>query len=613
MELKYFLVGAVSVVSATYFAQGTRDTLNLDSVVITENRMHSTLNNSSRQLTLLSRSEFTTAPARSVAEVLAYQPGIDIRQRGLNGMQSDISIRGGSFEQTLLMVNGMKLTDPQTGHHTMNLPVPMEALQRVEILKGSASSIYGQNAFTGAVNLITAIPDKRLIRGEISVGDFNLQHFSFYAALPGKRFKQALSVVRDYSSGYQHNSDFTGEQMYYESALVLSNRHSLKSLFSYSNRQMGANGYYSNRFPDQYEAIETGFGSLDYQYKHAGLQIKWRAYARQNHDEFLLKRYQPEFYRNRHTSTTLASELHVGYLSRFGQSGIGLELRKEDLRSTNLGERDRQFAGLFIEHKYIGTRYDLRAGVYGNYFSGYGLKFFPGAEAGFRIGRHGKVVSSFGYSYRIPTYTELFYIDPTTLSNANLKPENALTYDLGYRMHHSNFKGEVVFYRRQTNNLIDYYRDGSDLSVNPNFWVPNNILKVNFNGVELSGHYQFKSDSIKFGIRSIQLSWHYIDATIHNADGVETKYSLSALRQQLIGGIELKLTDCVLWTLKARYLMRQNSAAYTLMDTKLTVKINRHINCFVMLTNAFNTHYVEAGYVTMPGRWISCGANFTFN
>ncbi len=610
MELKQLFLGILLLAARPQHAQSQKDTLVLDSVVITENRIRTTLKNSSRQLVVISSSDFTTSLVRSTAEVLSYQSGVDVRQRGVNGMQSDISIRGGSFEQTLLLVNGMKITDPQTGHHVMNLPVPLEALQRVEIVKGSAASIYGQNAFAGAVNLITKLPDQFLFRGELSVGDFNMQHLSFYGALPYKRFKHALALMRDYSSGYQHNSDYTSNHVFYENAISLGAYHVIKGLFSYSNRRLGANGYYSNRFPDQYEAIESAFGAIDYQYERAGVKIKWRAYGRQNHDEFLLKRYDPSFYRNRHTTTTLASELHINYLTKYGQSGIGLEVRDESIRSTNLGQRNRQFAGLFAEHKYVATSFDFRAGVYANYFSGYGVKFFPGAEAGYHLSKNSKLFSSIGYSYRIPTYTELYYIDPTTLSNPGLKPENALTYDLGYRLNCPQFKSEVVFYRRETNNLIDYYRATSDLPVNPNYWIPQNILKVDFNGLEVSGQYYFKHDSVKFGLKSVQLSWHYIDATIRAITDVETKYALNALRQQVIVGLEMKLTDRVLWSLKGRYLLRQNSQAYTIVDTKLVVNINKRMSSFVLLTNAFNTNYIEAGYVNMPGRWISGGMRF---
>ena len=142
------------------FAQVDSSKFDLKEVEVKENRMQIPFLKVSQNITLITRANIQATPARSLQELLAFTPGIDVRQRGISGVQADIGIRGGSFEQTLLLVNGIKLSDPQTGHHMMNIPVPLQAIERIDVLKGQGSRIFGQNAYAGAINIITALPEK---------------------------------------------------------------------------------------------------------------------------------------------------------------------------------------------------------------------------------------------------------------------------------------------------------------------------------------------------------------------------------------------------------------------------------------------------------------------
>jgi len=593
------------------YSQNLSDTLLLDQVVVSENRIQATLKNSSRNISIINASELQNSPIRSLSEALSFEPGIDVRQRGVHGMQSDISIRGGTFEQSLILINGIKMTDPQTGHHSMNLPIPLFAVDRIEITKGAAASLYGQNAYSGAINIISLLPKERKFKGEISFGDFNLQHYSAFAAIPFGRLKQTIAINHSKSNGYRQNTDYQMSQIYYENEYQLTTQQTISSLLSYSNRKLGANGFYSNRFPEQFEAIETGIAALIYQYKTSKVKIKANFYGRQNYDEFLLIRNQPSFYRNRHTTKTIAGEFHLNMINRFGQSGFGLEWRSESITSSNLGNHTRVFNGAFVEHKYYNKRLDGRIGLYVNHYQSFGLKFFPGAELGYHISRHHKIYSSYGVSYRIPTYTELFYKDPTTIGNSQLKPEQAITYDLGYRYIKNGFKSELVAYRRNARNMIDYFRATSELPVNTNLWIPQNVLKVDFFGFESNNIVTFKNDSVKSGFNRVIFSWHFIEALISKDVDLETKYSLSSLRHQIIAGAEYKIAYRYFIHFKARYIMRFNLETYPLFDLKFTSKINKHFQGFVMISNLTNTQYIEAGYAIMPGRWLSCGLNYS--
>src|SRR5690606_35063350 len=159
--------------SVTVQAQGQGlDTLSkpLDEVIINENRLQIPFAKQNRNIYILDKAQIQQLPVQSVNELLSYISGVDVRSRGPWGSQSDISIDGGSFEQTTILVNGVKMNDPQTGHNSMNLPIPVSAIERIEVLRGSAARIFGVNSLTGAINIVTVKPDKSEIALQVDAG-----------------------------------------------------------------------------------------------------------------------------------------------------------------------------------------------------------------------------------------------------------------------------------------------------------------------------------------------------------------------------------------------------------------------------------------------------------
>ena len=106
-----------------------------------------------RMVAQVSRAEIESLPVENVADLLAYLPGVDIRSRGASNVQSDVSLRGGTFDQVLILLNGIPVSDCQTGHYSLNLPVSTALIERIEVLQGTAANLTG--AFSGAINIIT--------------------------------------------------------------------------------------------------------------------------------------------------------------------------------------------------------------------------------------------------------------------------------------------------------------------------------------------------------------------------------------------------------------------------------------------------------------------------
>ncbi len=584
-------------------AQTDTTTQNLGEVLIQENRIQLPFSKQSRNISLISKRQIETAPARSLAEVLSFVPGVDVRQRGVSGVQSDISIRGGSFEQTLMLLNGIKLSDPQTGHHMMNIPVPLVNIDRVEVLKGPASRVFGQNAYAGAINVITELSDKSYARVQGYAGDFGMKGINFAGSLPVGIYKQNLAVSYDDSNGHWYNSDYQVSNIFYEGGLDINEKNKLKGMLAYTDRSFGANGFYSSSFPDQWESVQTTLASFSHTLTLDNFYLNTRGYFRRNQDEYLLKRNEPEFYQNFHTTDVYALETNGNFKTKLGTTGFGAETRKEAIESTTLGNRDRVLTGIFLEQMVnFGSKVDLRAGVYSNYYSEYGGKHFPGAELGFQATTDLRLYSGYGISYRIPTYNDLYYVGPTNIGNDQLVPEQAQNFEIGAKWSKSGLFSELVYFNRSTDNLIEWTRPDADTP-----WQPQNFSEVKFNGIEASLYYRVSPNGRIVQVKELMISYNYINADLINQPGIETRYALTALKNQLIGGVLLGIGQKLEWNTKIRNVERMNQDPYFLLDMRVDFNRTGKIGFFAEASNITNTDYMEAGTVQMPGRWFRAG------
>ncbi|WP_297337199.1 TonB-dependent receptor [Algoriphagus sp.] len=589
-------------------AQTEPDSLDLQEIVIQENRIQIPFSKQSRNISVITKPQLETTPARSLQEILAFVPGVDVRQRGVTGVQADIGIRGGSFNQTLMLLNGIKLTDPQTGHHLMNIPVPMVNIDRVEILKGPGSRIFGQNAYAGAVNVITELSNTRSLRLQGYGGDFTMRGLAFSGSLPSGNYRQNLSVSFDESAGHWYNSDYQVSNFFYEGGLALNESHELRGMIAYSDRSFGANGFYTSTFPDQWESLQTSLGALSHTFSTTKWRINTRAYWRKNADEYRLRRNEPSFYQNFHTSNTYAMETNGSFESRLGTTGFGLEYRKEQIESNNLGNHDRTLAGVFLEQLInLGEKTDFRAGVYSNYFNEFGWKHFPGAEIGYQATESLRFYSGYGKSFRIPTYTDLFYVGPTNIGNAELQPEQAQNFEIGTKWVTNGFFAELVYFLRSTDDLIEWTRPDENTP-----WQPQNFNEVNFNGIEAALTYRVSSGNGIFRLKELLVSYNYIDANLVERPGTETRYALAALKHQFVTGALLGIGQKLEWNTKIRYVERFSLSPYFLLDSRMDYNRSGKLGLFAEVSNISDTDYIESGTVQMPGRWFRMGFMLNF-
>ena len=597
------MIGLAAVLlAAPSFAQEDTTVVELQNLTIQENRMQTPFSESARSIYVVTREQLQQMPVQSLNEALSYVPGVDIRQRGPAGVQADVSIRGGTFEQTLVLINGIKMSDPQTGHHLMNLPLDIDNVERIEVLKGPGARIYGQNAFSGAINIVTKVPAKPVAVFNGYAGDFETFGGSVSAALPGETYGQYLSISRDQSGGYRTNSDYEITNAFYQSYLKLG-KGKLNFLGGLTSRAFGAGGFYVPE-SEEYEEINTSFVALDYEVVEGNWSIQPRLYWRRNHDDYVFLRSDPAFFNNLHTTHVGGAELHTTNRNRLGLTGIGLEYRYEDINSNNLGDRNRSLAGIFAEHRFtLWNHLDVTPGLYLNWYSDYGWNLFPGIDASYEISEQWRAFANVGRSFRIPTYTDLYYDGPRNIGNANLQPEDAITYEGGFKYFRGNFWGQLSYFYRDAANLIDWVREDAEAE-----WRPLNFYDVDIQGIEAGINYNFSVEESAW-IRKAGINYTYLNAELQEIEGVESRYALDNLNHQLIADVTHKIVGKVFHSLRFRYLDRATLEDYALLDSRIFFQ-NERFNVFAEATNITNTQYREAGYVPMPGRWFRAGITF---
>lgn len=591
-----------------FIAQTPADTLQatIQAITIEENRLSLPFSEASRTIDIITRQEIEAAPVVSVAELLRYVAGVDIRQRGAHGIQADISIRGGTFDQTLVLVNGIKLNDPQTGHHNMNLPVDIENIERIEVLKGPAARIFGQNAFTGAVNIITKIPEERFMKIKLQAGQHNLGGVRISAAFPSAKINQYFSFSKDFSEGYRYNTDYNLDNYFYQAQAQLG-EHQLKILAGYTERAFGANGFYASPdFRDQYEEIQTSLAAVEYQINQNNWVIKPRVYWRRNLDEYIFVRNNPSIYRNLHIGNTVGTEVNAAWNNEWGMTGLGIDLNRVSLQSNNLGDRNRNVISAFVEHRLqlLDGMIDLTPGLLLNYFSDFDANLLPGIDLGIRLTEQLKLYGNVGYTYRVPTFTDLYYEDRANIGNENLQPEAAFTSEIGMKFQNKNLLLQISGFRRDGIDMIDWTREVDTLQ-----WQPQNFGEVDVQGVDIA--LNWKPNFTFNWIQQFRLAYTYIDATIIDQEVNFSRYALDNLNHQFIAAMDYVFAKKFYNSLRFRYLDRVALDDYFLVDAR-TAWRNPKFEVFVDVSNLLNTKYTETNLVEMPGIWIRAGVAFEF-
>ncbi|MCK5087288.1 MAG: TonB-dependent receptor plug domain-containing protein, partial [Melioribacteraceae bacterium] len=357
----------------------------LKDVVVTSSRnpiSQSEVNRSTEKIDSLA---IAVTPISSLQDILNYSNNVDLRQRGTNGVQADVGIRGGTFEQTLIMIDGIKIIDPQTGHHNLNLPLSLNSIERIEIVKGGTASIHGPNAFSGVINFISKRNRINSLIAQAETGEYGYFAGSVFGSLNFGNMSNNISFEKNRSDGYRANTEYDITNFSYVGSI--SGTNSVFDVFvGYSEKDFGANSFYSQRFPLQAEHTITKFLKASAEVGNNKLNFSADAYWRRNDDEFVLDKTNPAFYKNNHQTNIYGTELELFVSSNLGNTSFGGEYVYDKIESNNLGNRNRDRKGIFLEHQFTEfSNFRISISGYAYNYSTIGWKLWPGLGIGYRV------------------------------------------------------------------------------------------------------------------------------------------------------------------------------------------------------------------------------------
>ena len=531
----------------------------------------------------------------SLTDLLKLDPSLDLQERAPNGVQTDLSIRGSSFGQTLVLLNGMRLSDPQTGHSNMDIPVPLEDVERIEVMRGSGSTLYGSDAIGGVINIITAPPSVTELRLRTALGNDGINQERLSFGILGKKLSEEVSLSRDFSTGFEPDRDYRNLQLISTTRLATDIGNGSLNL-AYMDHPFGADQFYGD-YPS-WEDTKTWFAGVE---QNLGEKTKVSFSFRRHSDLFVLFRYQPQIYTNHHADESFnAAVRRREELSTSTTIYYGVEGLHESIVSTNLGDHSRSRAAAYgaVDFRAL-KRFSLTLSAREEIYRNFSAAFTPTIAGGYWINAQWKMRASVSRAFRVPSYTELYYSDPGNIGNPNLRPESAWSFETGADwIPSAKLRGDLTLFERRERNGIDYYRTSPT-----DIWQALNIQNLNFKGWEAALHWT------PTRIHSLDFRYTQLTGSQDTVPIGFTKYTFNYPAKSGVFNWQIHPNANFLLRTRVGVLERRNQSPYALWD--IYAGLPRHkIHPFVQMTNVANTGFQEIQGVAMPGRTILGGVEF---
>ena len=621
----------------------------LEEVTVQGTRIPLTMHQSARMVTVLDTLLIRSAPAQTVNDLLKYAVGVDARQRGAMGVQTDIGIRGGTFDQIAVLLNGVNISDPQTGHLVMDLPVDLAEIDRIEILEGPAGRVYGTSSLVGAINIVTRTEARSGAAVRLEGGSWGSVSGGLRGALAGKRWHNQLSASAGRSDGYSRNAagslnaDWRTARAFWQGSYS-GRAADVRWHLGLSAKDYGANTFYSARYDDQFESGLKTFSAVQADFK-GQLHLHPVLYWNHSLDRFeLFRGDESRVPFNYHNTNVLGANLGGWFSSPLGRTAFGAELRREGIMSTTLGEpleqqrpipgTDRSYtralartqASLYLEHNVVLQRFTASAGMalVRSSWGGEPWRIYPGADASLRLGADWKAYASWNSSLRLPTFTELYYSVGGHSADKNLRPERMQAWELGLKYQRRGISAVGSVYYHRGTDMIDWIKDltkGEDAE-----WVSVNHTRVNTLGQELSvrlspGTLLGRED---YFLRSLAAAYAHISQDKALEAGLQSAYALEYLRNKIVLQADFRITERISLNVSYRWQDRVGNyeaieggvslgqrayVPYSLLDARLSGEWGNWL-LFIEGNNLLDKPYYDHGNIPQPGLWVRAGATF---
>ncbi len=541
---------------------------------------------SSRTVVLLDPQEHPLA-FQTTEDYLRTDASVDIQQRGAAGVLSDISVRGASFEQTLVLLNGLRMDSAETSHFNLDLPVPLSALGGISILHGAGSTLYGSDAIGGVVDFTTWKPDATTLQLRAGAGSFGENQQAVLGSAVGRKWSEVLAGDRDLSTGFIADRDYRTENASSDTRFI-SPAGATEVLLAGDDRSFGAAQFYGNY--NSRERTKGWFSGVTQEFdEYTTVAMGYRRHS----DLFLLRREQPAGYKNQHIDDGFQGSIRERR-EIFKNTTVlaGLEEITEQIQSTNLGNHGRNRGAGYAEVEWrVSGRGSIAAGLREEVFSGGRVVSSPMAAATLWLPHSVKLRGSASYGFRIPTYLDLYYSDPSTIGDPNLKPESAWSYEGGADWFPTpRLSTSLTAFYSSQRDAIDYTRLSA---ADP--WRATNLSGLHFARGEGALSWQANRH------HQLKLSWTILEGAQSALHGLQSKYVFNyPINNGRVAwswsGFHSMLVESRLGVVE-----RYQKAPYAVLDTSIAREAGR-IHPYLQMTNLTNAGYEEIVGVRMPGR-----------
>lgn len=617
----------------------------MDNVEVMGSRVPLTQAEAARLVTVLDRKTIENAPVQSVNDLLKYAAGIDVRQRGSMGIQTDISIRGGTFDQITILLNGVNISNPHTGHLAADFPVALEDIERIEILEGPAARVFGTSAFSGAINIVTFAESQKFVQADVTGGSYGLGGGGLRLNLSEGKWKNQMSGSFLRSDGATLNSDFDVWRGYYQGSYTTPEA-IVRWQVGYSQQKYGANTFYSALYNDQYEETGRYLASVQAETRVGWLHLAPTVYWNRSLDHFQLIRHT-DTGENFHRTDVYGTNINAYFTTVAGKTSFGAEFRNEGIFSTSLGrpmdpaqyvdvpwhdgrqyrmKDSRTNVSYYLEHNVLLPKATFSLGVMANKNTAYDDRyhFYPGVDLSWRPQREWKLFASWNMALRMPTFTDLYYKSPTQEGNVGLKPEETQAFSVGGKYRRPGLNMEVTGFCHKGKNMIDWVMyKADDVYHSANF-------KLDNYGVETNAALMFREwFGETFLLDRLSLGYTYIYQKRHDAVEIyKSNYALEYLRHKLVATLDHRIWRQLTATWAFRWQDRMGSyikyasvndvgtlvdyEPYALLDLRLQWTAPRY-RIYLEGNNLTNHTYYDLGNIPQPGFCFKVGASIRLN
>ncbi len=624
----------------------TDHTREMDGIEVMGSRVPLTQTEAARIVTVLDRKTIENAPVQSVNDLLKYAAGIDVRQRGDMGIQTDISIRGGTFDQITILLNGVNINNPQTGHYSAEFPVALDDIERIEILEGPAARTFGTSAFCGAINIVTFTDNQKHAQIQATAGSYGLGGGGLRLNLSDGAWRNQMSASYLRTDGATLNSDFDLWRAYYQGSYSTSTT-DIRVQVGFTQQKYGANTFYSAKYNNQYDETARYIVSIQADSKLGWLHLAPTLYWNRTFDHYQLIRHSSNG-ENFHRTDVYGINLNAYFTTLLGKTSFGMETRNEGILSSALGrpmeesqyvdvpwhsgqlykkKDNRTNLSYYLEHNILLPKATFSVGVMANQNTGYDSKFhfYPGVDIAWRPTREWKIAASWNMALRMPTFTDLYYKSPTQEGNVGLRPEETQAFSLGAQYRRPIIRTSANIFYHKGKNMIDWVMyTPEDAFHSANFELDNYGVEAD---AVLNFHETFGE---RFFLEKINIGYTYIHQKRHDDMAIyKSNYALEYLRHKFVAGIthriwsNLSATWAFRWQDRMGNYIKYDSPSdasgtltpyhpYALVDLRVQWRTPRY-HLYVEGCNLTNHTYYDLGNIPQPGFWFKVGGSYRLN